>query len=84
MEKPNEDMAFMQKIENKQLGQSSSKVVFQILYNYFFSWLYSDLLKKKKILKMLVIRIFKRDFIRTLSPFYNMGNKESRVCVATA
>ena len=36
MEKPNEDMAFMQKIENKQLGQSSSKVVFQILYNYFF------------------------------------------------
>ena len=36
MEKPNEDMAFMQKIENKQSGQSSSKVVFQILYNYFF------------------------------------------------
>ena len=36
MEKPNEDMAFMQKIENKQLGQSSSKVVFQILCNYFF------------------------------------------------
>ena len=52
MEKPNEDMAFMQKIENKQFGQSSSKVVFQILYNYFFSWLYSDLLKKKKILRM--------------------------------
>ena len=36
MEKPNEDMAFMQKIENKQLGQSSSKVVFLILYTYFF------------------------------------------------
>ena len=32
MEKPNEDMAFMQKIENKQLDQSSSKVVFLILY----------------------------------------------------
>ena len=31
MEKPNEDMAFMQKIENKQLGQSSSKVVFLII-----------------------------------------------------
>ena len=36
MEKLNEDMAFMQNIEDKQLGQSSSKVVFLILYTYFF------------------------------------------------
>ena len=35
MEKPNEDMAFMQKIQNKQLGQSSFKVVF-LIGIYFF------------------------------------------------
>ena len=67
MEKPNEDMAFMQKIENKQLGQSSSKVVF--LHLIFCSWLFSDLLKKKKILRMLCkdiqTRLYK-DFVPIL------------------
>ena len=69
MEKPNEDMAFMQKIENKQLGQSSSKVVFLILYTYFFSWLFHDPLKKNKTSRMLCkdfqTRLYK-DFVPIL------------------
>ena len=81
MEKLNEDMAFMQNIEDKQLGQSSSKVLFLILYAYFFSWLFSDLLKNNW---ECYPWIFNYDFIKTLFPFYNMENKESRVCVAPA
>ena len=66
MEKPNEDMAFMQKIENKHLGQSSSKVVFLILYTYFFflviSWFPQGKDKFRTLCKDIQTRLYK-DFV---------------------
>ena len=62
MEKLNEDMAFMQNIEDKQLGQSSSKVVFLILYTYFF---FDYFLISSKIIENVQTRLYK-DFVPTL------------------